>query len=146
MGKKFKPFERVIVKSRTDDYWACDLYSHLNEDTGSHETINRIDLFDSEILSYEGNEHLVGTSDEPETEVRLEEGEFLMGCCEIELVHPQYWTISKYVKSLHKDCFLTDCGSYIYAVKFSDFNPNDMEATKAKILCVKNGKIIRYKD
>ena len=70
MEKKFKPFDKVIVKSRTDEYWTCDLYSHYNHDSETHETLNRIDLNDVDILPYEGNEHLVGTKDEPDEEAR----------------------------------------------------------------------------
>ena len=148
--KKFKSFERVIVKSQIGDYWTCDLYSHLNEDSGTHETINRIDLYDNDILPYEGNEELVGTTDEPETEVRLEEGEWVMMCdnldCPIEA-----WELHRFngfkeyygfesVDSYDNKLF------WQYAVKFSDFNPNDMEKTKKHILCAKGGKVVKYKD
>lgn len=147
MEKKFKCKDEVIYRRNyEEDEWTYGIFSHYH-DNFRNAVVNGVYItLDSwDILPYEGNEHLVGTDQNTDEEVRLEEGEYLMGCCEIELEHPQYWNIGKYVKNLHKDCFLTDCGSYIYAVKFSDFNPSNMEETKKHILCVRNGKIVKYR-
>ena len=35
---------------------------------------------------------------------------------------------------------------YEFAIRLKDFDPSNIEETRKKILCVKNGKIIRYKD
>lgn len=35
---------------------------------------------------------------------------------------------------------------YSFFVRFSDFNPYDMEETRKHILCVRDGKIVRYKE
>lgn len=146
--KEFKPFDKVLV--RTDFYpkWSVDYYSHYDYKINFHETIGAVVKKDDDILPYEGNEHLVGTTNVPEEEVKLEEGECLM-CSHTPNVRVCSWCLRKYIKT-------TDSGFYVddaitatqvltYAIRFSDFNPNDMEETLKHILCVKNGKILRYK-
>ena len=145
MEKKFKPFQKVIIKSLIDEYWSCDLYSHLVKDTGLHETINRTGLKDNDILPYEGNEELVGTTDKPEQEIRLEKGEWIFVADEIKYFLDSRFSI-RIFKEITNNVFVTNAYNYQYAIRFSDFNPNDMEETSRHILCVKNGKIIRYKN
>ena len=155
MEKKFKPFERVITRFR-DKNWMCDLYSHYNAKINRHVTFGFCYLADDCILPYEGNEHLVGTTDSSDEEVRLEEGEWVayydeddkefkhwkIGAFKEFVTDPQgggFFEINTYPKSEHCN-FVNQ-----KIVRFSDFNPNDMEETKKHILCVKNGKVIRYK-
>ena len=147
MGRKFKPFDKVIIKSGIDKYWSCDFYSHLDKVLGAHETINSAGLTDNEILPYEGNEHLVGTRDEPEEEVRLEEGELVVYFENIKYLENMDLLLARFdgvINDLIK--VKSDCmKKWEYAIRFSDFNPNDMEETSRHILCVKNGKIVKYK-
>lgn len=62
---EFKPFDKVLVR---DDYkdskWSCDLFSHKNED-GLYVCIGQIW---EKCIPYEGNEHLLGTTDKIEEE------------------------------------------------------------------------------
>ena len=60
--KQFKPFDKVLVRE-LNPYWSCDLYSHFNSDSETHETAVIRRVKDKNILPYEGNEHLVGTTD-----------------------------------------------------------------------------------
>ena len=146
MEKKFKAFEKVIIKSRIDECWSCDLYSHLDKDTGMHETINRAGLKDNDILPYEGNEHLVGRVDEPDEEVRLEEGELIFVDDTIydDIV---LWNFTRFAQVYSSDSFETKFGNiFKFAIRFKDFDPSNMEETKKHILAVKNGKIVRYKN
>lgn len=145
MKKEFKAFDKVIVKSQTDDYWTCDLYSHLNEDMGTHETISRIDLYDNDILPYEGHEHLVGSDQNPDEEVRLEEGEFLICFDCMDYFEAKDFCLSPFNALRESTVRTKDGNNWSLFIRFSDFNSNDMEETKAKILCVRNGKIVRYK-
>lgn len=149
--KTFKPYDRVLVrKMDIDDYhWFVDLYSHYST-LEKHCCVGATEINDSDILPYEGNEHLLGTDFEPEERVELKEGEWVMVSHEPNV--SQYkWSLRR-VAAIHEstECFIV-CDQdntpfrWKYVIRFSDFNPNDMEATKAKILCVRNGRIVRYK-
>lgn len=142
--KKFNAFDRVLVRIRIDTplIWTCTFYSHLDND-GCHVTIGGQIFDDKDILPYESNEHLVGTTDEPDEVVRLEE-EYLFVINDI-VETPTWWNLIQldYVNSYV--FFDVEGGKWHYAIRFKDFNPNDMEETKKHILCVKNGKVIKYK-
>lgn len=58
---QFSPFDRVLVQD--DEEWRCALYSHFDPDTDSH--ICTDGFRHHRCIPYEGNEHLVGTTDEP---------------------------------------------------------------------------------
>lgn len=100
--KTFKPFDKVIFRPKDESYmWICGLFSNYDGNGANIIGYENVLSFDEyNILPYEGNEHLVGTADEPE------EGEWIV------------------------------C---------STFNPADLDETKKYLLCVKNGKIVKYK-
>lgn len=59
---QFKPFDRVLVRDRNDREWGCDFFSHIAED-------NRYICIYSwwkQCIKYEGNEHLLRTTINPE--------------------------------------------------------------------------------
>ena len=152
--KKFKPFEKVLVRD-AELVWQPDLYGFWDKTRDNHITVINAYISDDDILPYEGNEELLGTSKDPEEEVRLEEGECLLAVQGLEkakknIGNPGCYTVVLY-KNIYKysdDIFRIEDNKgcfWEYVVKFSDFNPNNMEETKKHILCVKNGKIIRYK-
>ena len=63
--KKFKPFQKVLVKVTNDDddnhVWIAAIYSHYNESKGRHYFSNmQWTDDDSGIIPFEGNEHLLG--------------------------------------------------------------------------------------
>ena len=158
MEKKFKTFDKVLVRDH-EEIWQPDLYGFWDKCRDRHQTMMNNSIADDDILPYEGNEYLVGTTDSPDEEVRLEKGEwvaFLRGSG-----NQRIWTVGKFFGyELEKSPFVSNeqqfkmytidehPGNYILSsqvVKFSDFNPNDRESMKTKILCVKNGKVVRYK-
>lgn len=69
-----KPFDRVLVRHDNSSYWACDLYSHYVDDNLEiHCCVGG--LF-SQVIPYEGNKHLLGTTDSPRPKRwRAKEGE-----------------------------------------------------------------------
>lgn len=144
--KQFNAFDKVLVKHHTDSIWNIDFYSHYNNKYKCHETYSASIQNEDRILPFEGNEHLVGTTDEPEEEVKLEEGEWVMAFLYIS-DFPFECHLRKF-ESTKKEHIKAQDGSWSpiwpYCIKFSDFNPNDIEETKKHILCVKNGKIVRY--
>lgn len=147
-NKKFKPFQKVLIKDG-DSKWQIDLYSHWDSDSENHITMSYgggLEITDEDILPYECNEELVGTIDEPETEVRLEEGEWCIFFDNFEWVKEGEHGVLRRLQKLNGAWFFDyNRMNWKYAIRFKDFNPNDMEETKKHILCVKNGKIVKYK-
>ena len=151
MEKKFKAFDKVLVKRHLCQEWMCDMYSHYNENSEKsyHSTLTLWEVKDEDIPPYEGNEHLVGTTDEPDEEIKLEKGEKIICNNDVNLLIQGVGFLTT-LSYIHGDTFYTGKSRFVeadynYAIKFCDFNSNDMEETKKHILCVKNGKIIRYK-
>lgn len=59
---QFKPFDKVLVRDYNDNEWKCDFFSNMNE----HGYYNCINSWWHQCIPYEGNEHLLGTTNEPE--------------------------------------------------------------------------------
>lgn len=57
---QFKPFEKVLVRDSIDDVWRASFFSHIKEDDGRYVTTGLRWKF---CIPYEGNEHLLGTTD-----------------------------------------------------------------------------------
>lgn len=154
--KQFNAFDRVLTKN-SNDKWRVDFYSHFDDESNSHHTLcyQLYGTPDKDILPYEGNEHLVGSDQEPDEEIKLEEGEWVAYI--IGEVNYKRWAVGKFhsldnpiagERRFQMKPISEKAGLYCEServVRFSDFNPNDMEETKKHILCVKNGRIIRYK-
>ena len=148
--KQFKPFNRVLVRISKESIWECDFYSYFRK---NHEYPHRTLCHcfkDENILPYEGNEHLVGTTGEPEEEIELKEGEWLMVSNGTH-ANPSKWELREYIGfqltiMVKNTDIVNALGFYKFAIRFKDFNPDDMEETSRHILCVRNGKIVRYKE
>ena len=60
---KFQPFEKVLVRDSDTDKWVADLYGLENEeDQYKHWCVSGRCVY---CIPYEGNEHLLGTTDNP---------------------------------------------------------------------------------
>ena len=141
--KTFKSYDKVLVRANPECKWECDFYSHYRQDSKyPHKTLG-YGLKDNNILPYEGNEHLVGTIQEPDEVVELKEGEWIVIFDKAEMYYPPFF-IGKF-SGLHANMFIANesCEREL-AIHFSDFNPNNMEETSRHILCVRNGRIVRY--
>lgn len=140
--KQFKPYDRVLVRGCSESPWDIELYSYYNKEKKRHETMGHYCNDDCNILPYEGNEHLVGTTDDPEEEVKLEEGEWIVSFNESEEYCPPF-LIGKFTR-LHQNLFiLNECMDKELAIRISEFNPSDIVEMRKHMLCVKNGKIVR---
>lgn len=61
---EFKPFDRVLVRDKDDDEWKPQLFScYCDDHIYKYYTLAE-DSF-VQCIPYEGNEHLVGTTDKP---------------------------------------------------------------------------------
>lgn len=137
MKREYKPFDRVLVRrpSIFDNLvpWKADIFSHIDED-GFYITIGLGCITDENILPFEGNEHLLGTTDEPEEEVVLNEGEWGFAS-DIISEDACDWDFTTFVD-------ITECESYTYFIRFADFDPYNMEETLKHVLLVEDdGKI-----
>lgn len=147
MEKKFKPFDKVLVRFNETHKWGGDLYSYFNEEKDKHRCMGFGWADDTQILPYEGNEHLVGTTDEPEEEIQVRYLEWIMvSSLGKPSDVPSEWYLEQIYDIWEEDIETKRGYTYSHFIRFSDFNPSDMEATKSKILCVKNGKIVRYRE
>lgn len=60
---QFKPFEKVLVRYNETEKWRCAFYSHFESNSIYHHiTTNSIYTM---CIPFEGNEHLVGTTNNP---------------------------------------------------------------------------------
>ena len=139
--KQFNAYDKVLVRESKKWPWRASFYSHYNPISYHHYTTSGAPI--NEVLPYEGNEHLLGTTDEPEAEILLEKGEWIFVASEV-YDWAQKWSLIE-LDCIKHEQFCTGLVGWSYAVKYSNFNPYDMEETRKHILCIKNGKIIRYK-
>lgn len=65
MNETFKPFQQVLVIADGYDKWMASFYSHYDKEENAHMLTNGAICIDC--IPYEGNEHLVGTTDAPNT-------------------------------------------------------------------------------
>lgn len=154
--KEFKPFDKVLV-SDSNGIWQIDFYSHWSDECEQHVTLaygDGLKIDDNDILLFEGNEHLVGTTDEPDEEIDLKEGDWVMR--EDSKIFTSISTNFRPVKFIKVSDNLFEVEEELnnglklsrwcnLCIRFSDFDPTDMEKTKKHILCAKDGKIVRYK-
>lgn len=59
---QFKPYDKVLVRSVDEQEWECSLFSHMTE--GGYYAC--VCFWWSQCIPYEGNEHLLGTTNNPE--------------------------------------------------------------------------------
>ena len=147
--KQFKPYDRVLVREGKKWPWRATFYSHFNPITYHHYTTSGAPIND--ILPYEGNEGLVGTTDEPDEEVKLEEGEWMMCSIAGSSFTPFDYEFGKFVNIENEHNYIriqhyNEIRHAYLFIRFSDFNPSDMEETRKHILHIKNGKLVKYKE
>lgn len=67
---QFKPFDKVLVRQNNLAQWRASFYSHLHlyENYVYYVTTDGMCYMENNIIPYEGNEHLVGTTDKPKEE------------------------------------------------------------------------------
>lgn len=61
----FEPFQKVLVRDSCDDKWRADYFSHYDEDKGLF-PYYCVGYYYKVCIAYEGNEHLLGTNNNPE--------------------------------------------------------------------------------
>ena len=61
----FEPFQKVLVRDSCDDKWKADYFSHYDEDNSLF-PYYCVGYCYKVCIAYEGNEHLLGTDNNPE--------------------------------------------------------------------------------
>ena len=59
---QFKPFDKVLVRDDDDTTWRCDFFSHLGDKEGVFICLT---TWWKQCIPYEGNEHLLGATNNP---------------------------------------------------------------------------------
>ena len=60
---EFKPFDKVLVRNGDSDIWDCNIFNRIDED-GEYQCIDY--EYWEQCIPYEGNEHLLGTTNKPQ--------------------------------------------------------------------------------
>lgn len=60
---EFIPFNKVLVRDEESDVWKADLFSHYNN---SRYCYNTVGSYYKQCIPYKGNEHLLGTTNNPD--------------------------------------------------------------------------------
>ncbi len=61
----FKPFDKVLVRRNEDSVWRCELFSHYNTFNKRCPYVCLSSVYKC-CIPYEGNQHLLGTNNNPE--------------------------------------------------------------------------------
>lgn len=153
MERKFKCKDEVIVRYKKPGCcWFYGVVSHSGDDYIVLSGGFRYPYEIYDILPYEGNESLVGTTDSPASEdVSLKKGELLYCFDFIENLEKRSINLGEFeyiidTRGLDYNpdglIYVSGC-NWVYCIPFSKFNPDDLEATKKEILTVKNGKLVK---
>lgn len=140
--KQFKPFDKVLYRIFSDTCWIPSFYQF--QESGKHFVIDEdIDILDKNILPYKGNEHLVGTTDEPEEEITLKDGQLIVCSNNFDTLKYGKGVITGFVHP-YDGALKTNIGIvYKYCIPMSKYNPNNLEETSKWILTVKNNKLVK---
>lgn len=65
-AKKFKAFDRVLVRDEDHERWRAAIFDQYVTTNGAYPHCVIGDGYFIQCIPYEGNEHLVGTTDRPE--------------------------------------------------------------------------------
>lgn len=62
--RQLKPFDEVLVRDSDDSKWVCDFFEGISQSSAYEYSCLR--GFTHQCIPYEGNEHLLGTTNKPE--------------------------------------------------------------------------------
>lgn len=60
----FKPFDKVLARCNEDSVWRCELFSHYNTFNKQYTYVCLSSVY-KYCIPYEGNQHLLGTTNDP---------------------------------------------------------------------------------
>lgn len=142
METKFKCKDEIIFRYDDTYVWQYGIFSNYSEDgfclVGAYISKN------CQILPYEGNQHLVGTTDSPVQEEKLEVGEIVIVADTSNILEKGFGTVGVF-RNVGSSFFCVDDSEfeesqYYYCIRLSDLTSPDR---KDKIMKVTNGKIVK---
>ena len=137
--KEFKPFEKVLAKVY-NNIWEARFFNRIDIN-GRYQLTSGAVVEEKEILPFEGNEHLLGTNEEPEEEIILKEGERIICSDDIDKLLDGCGVIETLSKIGNYSIYDSEGTPWTYCIPFSQFKKKN---TNHDILCVRNGKFVRY--
>ena len=141
--KQFKPFDKVLYRYGPKGNWIPDIYSFYEYEDKEHFVIGNEDAInDEDIISYEGNEYLVGTRNEPEKNIIIEKDELIVCSDSLLELLDGIGSIQRF-RGLSEDHLHSRVHYYTYCIPMSKYNPDNLEETKKWILRVINGKLVK---
>lgn len=63
---EFKPFDKVLIRDHDDEKWTIGLFSHIEDIDQCYPYVCAGNLYMRQCIQFEGHEHLVGTTNNPE--------------------------------------------------------------------------------
>ena len=135
-----KPFDKIVYR-KGNNPWNIAHFSHVSNDM-LHTSEFSISLSEVVFFPFEGNEKLVGTTNNVEDEVFLPEGSIVY--CGNEEDCALGWTISEF-KEIDDDLFMDKYGCYYdYVIPAKDYDYENWEETKKHILKCRDGKVVHF--
>lgn len=140
--KQFKPFDKVLYRLAKEFCWIPSFYQMKN---GYNHFVIDTDnsISNSDIISYEGNEHLVGTCDEPEEIYLIAKGELILCSNIIDNLCDGRGSIVEFKCIKDKYIYTNLSLPYEYCIPMSKYDLNNLAETKKWVLTVKNGNLIK---
>ena len=146
MEKKFKCKDEVIVRLKEPGCsWFYGVVSHSDDASvvlsgGFRHPYKRYD-----VLPYFGNEHLVGTTDEPEEEITIEIDEYMLANDCFDRLSNGLGSIVKFRRvDVSRNSIVSSSLSYYnYCIPMSKYNINELDTMRKEILTVRNGKLVK---
>ena len=145
----FKPFDKVIWRyKKSKTAWSVNMFSHYYSQTDCIVLIGLVfNSDDIEILPYEGNEYLVGTTDDPVEEVKIKSGEQIVvfeDLCNFK--HEAYTIPVRTFASANVYIYVRECfAGYKYCARLKDVDLNNPSTIIENALEVKDDKLVKVK-
>lgn len=139
--KEFKPFEKVLIKYQYEKTWQARFFSHIDERGNYNLTSGGIISSKDSIIPYKDNEYLLGTTNEPEEEIILEKGEKIVCSDSINKLLNSYGVVDSFSEVGDNIIYDSEGCPWNYCIPYSQFKEKN---TEHDILCVQNGKLVRY--
>ena len=144
MEKKFKCKDEVIVRLKESGFrWFYGVISHSDDDSvilsgGFRHPYERYD-----VLPYAGNENLVGTIEDPDEKIVINEGDLVFCFDNIHQLEECDLFLGKFEYINQKQDFCVSGCLWNYCIPYLKFNPNDIESTKKEVFESVNDKIVK---
>lgn len=108
--QKFEPYQKVLVRDSDDHHWFATLASHKrDEEHTQFPYVTIAGVYYRHCIPYEGNEHLVGTTDTPKPKWEPKPGELVAVWGD----NPKHVVAREYVKKSANGNFVCLYGGYM---------------------------------